>query len=51
MNFLNSEINEMYLDVLKEFGNIGIGNVVLVFVMMIGRKINMKVFVVKMVKF
>ncbi len=50
MNLSNSEINDMYLDVLKELGNIGTGNAVSALAMMIGRKINMKVPVVKMVK-
>ncbi|ADQ45388.1 CheC, inhibitor of MCP methylation [Caldicellulosiruptor kronotskyensis 2002] len=50
MNLSNNEMNEMYLDVLKELGNIGTGNAVSALAMMIGRKINMKVPVVKMVK-
>ncbi|ABP66885.1 CheC, inhibitor of MCP methylation [Caldicellulosiruptor saccharolyticus DSM 8903] len=49
MNFSSNEINEMYLDVLRELGNIGTGNAISALAMMIGRRIDMKVPVVKMV--
>ncbi|WAM33429.1 chemotaxis protein CheC [Caldicellulosiruptor morganii] len=49
MNFSNSEINEMYLDVLKELGNIGTGNAISALAMMIGKRIDMKVPIVKIV--
>lgn len=47
MNFSSNEINEMYLDVLRELGNIGTGNAISALAMMIGRRIDMKVPVVK----
>lgn len=49
MNFSKDEINEIYLDVLKELGNIGTGNAITALATMIGRRIDMKVPVVKMV--
>jgi len=49
MEFIDNGINELYIDVLKEIGNIGTGNAISALAMMIGKRIDMKVPTVKMI--
>lgn len=49
MNFSYNDVNDLYIDALKELGNIGTGNAISALAMMIGKKIDMKVPVVKMI--
>jgi chemotaxis protein CheC len=46
-----SRLNEMYLDILKELGNIGAGNAITALSTMIGKKVDMQVPKVKILDF
>lgn len=46
-----NRLNEMYLDILKELGNIGAGNAITALSTMIGKKVNMQVPKVKILDF
>ncbi|MGB9809685.1 MAG: chemotaxis protein CheC, partial [Caldanaerobacter sp.] len=45
-----NRLNEIYLDVLKELGNIGAGNAITALSTMIGKKVDMKVPTIKILE-